>query len=132
MRIDHIGYAVRKIDKAQEAFERLGYQFGEITDDYDRNLRIAFGEKDGYRIEIIAPLDKSKESPVDIYLNKVGPVPYHICYRSDNFEGDMEELQGKGFRIVLTPKKAAALGGLRVTFMMSLTIGLIELIETTR
>lgn len=129
MEIDHIGYAVKKIDKAQETFEKLGFQFGTMTDDTDRNLKIVFGEKDKYRIELIAPLDKSKKSPADIYLEKIGPTPYHICYRSDNIEGDMKELQDQGFRIVIELRKAAALEEKRVVFMINLAVGIIEIVE---
>lgn len=129
MEIDHIGYAVKKIDRAQEIFERLGFRFCTMTDDTDRNLRIVFGEKDGYRIELITPMDRSKESPVDIYLGKIGPTPYHICYRSDNIERDMKELQNQGFRVVTEPRKAVALEEKRVVFMTSLAVGMIELVE---
>ena len=48
MVIDHIGYAVKKIDKAVKAFENLGYVFEEAIEDVDRNILISFGEKDGY------------------------------------------------------------------------------------
>lgn len=129
MEIDHIGYAVKKIDKARETLEKLGFQFEMTTDDTDRNLKIVFGKKDGYRIELISPMDKSKESPADIYLNKVGPTPYHICYRSDNMERDMEELKRQGFRVVIEPEEAIALDGRRVVFMASLAVGMIEIVE---
>jgi len=80
MKIDHIGYAVKRIDRAMSSFEKLGFCFGPIIDDIDRNIRIAFGEKDGYRIELVCPLDKKKESPVDQYLSNASGTPYHICY----------------------------------------------------
>ena len=62
MRIDHIGYAVKRLDRAQNSFEKLGYVFEAAIDDLDRNVKLAFGEKDGYRIELVAPLDKKQES----------------------------------------------------------------------
>ena len=46
MKIDHIGYAVKRIDKAVESFELLGFMFGDIVDDLERNVRIRFGELD--------------------------------------------------------------------------------------
>ena len=49
MKIDHIGYAVKKIEQAQSAFEKLGFRFEQPVEDRDRNIKIVFGEKDGYR-----------------------------------------------------------------------------------
>ena len=129
MKIDHIGYAVKKIDKAMKSFETLGYIFEEIVEDFDRNILISFGCKDGYRIELVQPLDKKKESPVDAYLSKVGPTPYHICYISNEFEREIEELKTQGFRVIIEPAKAVAFGGKRVVFMMNLGVGLMEIVE---
>ena len=129
MIIDHIGYAVKKIEKAKSAFEALGYVFEQMIEDTDRNILICFGQKDGYRIELVQPLDKKKESPVDAYLSKVGPTPYHICYTSDTFEKDMEALKNQGFRVIIEPVKAVAFGGKRVVFLMNLGLGLMEIVE---
>lgn len=129
MIIDHIGYAVKKMDKAIKSFEALGYVFEETIEDYDRNILISFGNKDGYRIELVQPLDKKKESPVDAYLSKVGPTPYHICYVSESFEEDIEELENQGFRVLIEPAKAVAFAEKRVVFMMNLGVGLIEIVE---
>lgn len=129
MVVDHIGYAVKKIDKAIKAFESLEYEFEEPIEDFDRNILISFGTKDGYRIELVQPLDKKKESPVDAYLSKVGPTPYHICYVSEDFDKDIENLKEQGFRVIIEPMKAVAFGGKRVVFMMNLGIGLMEIVE---
>lgn len=129
MVIDHIGYAVKKMDKAVKAFEALGFIFEESIEDFDRNILISFGNKDGYRIELVQPLDKKKESPVDAYLSKVGPTAYHICYISDAFEEDIEQLKSQGFRVIIEPVKAVAFCGKKVVFMMNLGIGLMEIVE---
>lgn len=129
MKIDHIGYAVKKIEHAKESFEKLGYCFEEIIRDIDRNILIQFGEKDGYRIELVAKLEKDKESPVDSLISKIGPAPYHFCYKTANFEEDIQELQSKGFKLTVAPAKAIAFSGKRVAFMMNLGIGIIELVE---
>lgn len=129
MTIDHIGYAVRRMDRALSAFMTLGYAFGPLVEDADRNITICFGQKDGYRIELICPLDRKQESPVDIYLKNIGPVPYHICYTSECLEEDIEDLQRKGFRLVIPPAGAVAFGGRRVAFLSSLGLGLMEIVE---
>lgn len=55
MKADHIGYAVKNIDKAKEAMEALGYIFEDTIKDTDRNIYIAFGNLDDLRIELVAP-----------------------------------------------------------------------------
>ena len=130
MKIDHIGYAVKRMDKALSAFEKLGYTFEPTIEDCDRNIRIAFGEKDGYRIELVCPLDKKQASPVDQYLSNTLGTPYHICYSSIEFDHDIERLQNQGFKVIIEPRPAVAFGGKRVVFMMNLGFGLMEIVET--
>ena len=129
MTIDHIGYAVKKIDRAEKAFQELGFVFEPVIDDTDRNVRLSFGEKDGYRIELVCPLDKKLPSPVDKYLREIGPTPYHICYQSGKFEEEIEGLMAKGFKLIIEPAKAVAFGGKRVAFLMQLGVGLLEIVE---
>ena len=129
MVIDHIGYAVKRMDRALVSFGKLGYRFESVVDDTDRNVQIAFGEKDGYRIELISPLDKAQPSPVQNYLKNVGNTPYHICYRTEDLESEIRDLTGRGFRVVIEPRPATAFGGKRVVFMMDLAMGLLEIVE---
>ena len=131
MTIDHIGYAVKKMDKAIDEFKVLGFVFNDITNDYDRNIKICFGANENYCVELISPISKSTPSPVDGYLSKVGPVPYHVCYRSGNIERDIEELKKKGFRLILEPKAAPAFSTMqnedcRVCFVFGKNIWIFE------
>ena len=129
MKIDHIGYAVRRIDRAIDAFKELGFNFCEMIDDTDRNVKLAFGEKDGYRIELVSPLDKEKKSPVDQYVNEASGTPYHICYVSENIEEDIKNLEKNRFKVMIPLTPAVAFDNRRVVFMYSLHIGLIEIVE---
>lgn len=129
MTIDHIGYAVKKIDRAITAFQKLGYEFEQVIDDTDRNVKLAFGEKEGYRIELVAPLDKKSESPVDQYLSNAVGTPYHICYESEDLDAEVEELERQGYKVVIGAKPAVAFNGRRVVFMMNIGFGLMEIVE---
>lgn len=129
MRVDHVGYAVRRMDRALASFGELGFSFGDVIDDADRNVRLAFGEKDGYRVELVCPLDKATESPVDQYLASAPGVPYHICYRASDLEPEVEALRERGFRVVIPPAPAVAFDGRRVVFLTSLGTGLMEIVE---
>ena len=129
MNIDHIGYAVKRIDRAMDSFQKLGYSFEPVIDDTGRNVRLAFGEKDGYRIELVSPMDKKAESPVDQYLSNTIGTPYHICYQSEDLQRDLEGLMNQGFKVVIEPKPAIAFGGKRVVFMINNGFGLMEIVE---
>lgn len=129
MKIDHIGYAVKRIDRALNSFEKLGFEFEPVINDLDRNVKLAFGVKEGYRIELVSPLDKKLESPIDQYLSNAAGMPYHICYISEDFDNEIESLKQQGFKVIIEPKPAVAFGGKRVVFMMSIGFGLMEIVE---
>ncbi len=129
MKIDHVGYAVKRLDRAVESMKNLGFRSWPWVDDTDRNVRIAFCEKDGYRVELVAPLDTGKRSPVDTYLKKNGPMAYHLCFETERFEEEVKDLEKAGFRIIAAPQEAVAFGGRKVAFLSSLPLGLMELVE---
>jgi hypothetical protein len=129
MKIDHVGYAVKKIDRAESSLEKLGFVFEPVVEDTIRNVRIAFGIKDDYRIELVAPLDNKLKSPVDQYLSNSSGTPYHFCYQSENFEKEIEELEKQGYKVIIPPKPAVAFGGKSVVFLMNLGFGLMEIVE---
>ena len=129
MKIDHIGYAVKNIEKSINEFRKLGYVFDDVIEDNKRNVYICFGCLDGYRVELISPLDKNKPSPVDNYVKGNGNTPYHICYKTNNFNETIEELKKQKFMTVIEPEEACAFGGKRVVFMFNSGIGLLEIAE---
>ena len=131
MRIDHIGYAVKNIDKARKQMIAMGYSFEPTVIDEDRNIYIAFASMDGYRVELVSPLKQPghEESPVDQILSKSGPSPYHICYASTDIEEDIKKLQNNRFKVIIPLAPAVAFDGRRVVFMYSLSLGLIEIVE---
>ncbi len=130
MKINHIGYAVKRIDRALKEFQKMGYEFGAVIADTDRNVKLAFGIKDGYRIELVSPLDRGRESPVDQYLINAVGTPYHICYESKDFENDIEKLLEQGYKLIISPKPAVAFENKRVAFMMNIGFGLMEIVES--
>ena len=80
-------------------------------------------------IELVAPLDKKLESPVDQYLSNAVGMPYHICYESDRLDAEIEELKAQGYKVVIEPRPAVAFDGRRVVFMMNIGFGLMEIVE---
>lgn len=128
MKIHHIGYLVKKIEKAAAAFEALGYEReGAVVHDEIRKVDILFLTKDGYRIELVSPY--AADSVAAGLLKTYKNAPYHICYTAGSFEKDMEKLEGSGYVRIDEPTAAPAICGRRVTFFVHPAMGMIELLE---
>ncbi|MCM1266479.1 MAG: VOC family protein [Bacteroidales bacterium] len=126
-KIHHIGYLVKKIEKAQKTFSALGYQAeSEVVYDPIRDVRICFLEKDGYRIELVSPA--SENSVVAGLLKKYKNCPYHICYEAADYESACAALSAAGFLAIDTPTEAPALERRKVAFFSSPAVGMIELL----
>lgn len=126
--VHHIGYLVKKIEKAIQTFLSLGYQIEHDTvyDDI-RKVNICFLIKDGYRIELVSPA--SEDSVVTGLMKKYKNSPYHICYLTDDFDQAYAALTANGFLAIDTPTRAPALDGREVVFLTHADIGMIELIR---
>lgn len=135
-KIHHIGYAVPDLEKALKEFALMGWEaHGEKTDDASRQVRIAFMEKEGYRIELVAPM--STESPVRKLLAKGSGAPYHICYQVEDLASAEAELKSMGFivfkKAAIAPAICEGGGGQSfVEFMYSKQNGIIELVEVKK
>lgn len=130
MKIHHLGYAVSSIEKSMPVFEILGWETSSgITDDVPRKVRIAFLEKDGQLLELVAPL--GDDSPVHQALkqNKGVPTPYHICYEVESLDTARIELKKKGFMPFIQAAPAPAIDNRRVEWLFALNLGIIELVE---
>ena len=128
MKIHHIGYLAKNMDKAIASFEALGYEREtDVVYDSLREVDIIFLTNDGYRVELVSP--KSDRSPVYATLKKLGNAPYHICYCCDDIKAEMERLRDEGYTPAGEIEPAVAIGGADVCFMYRRPVGLIELVE---
>ena len=128
MKIHHIGYIVKKIDKALPAFKNLGYKLMQETvlDEY-RQVKLCFLEKDGYVIELVSPI--SKNSVVFGLMKKLGNSAYHICYETDDIKAEMKNLEEKGYVLCSDLHEAFAFQNRKVCFYINPYLGMIELLE---
>lgn len=135
MKIDHIGYLCKNMQNSLEEFQNLGYQKQSeiyqdtlpLEDGQSRNVFICFLEKDGYRIELVTPINK--DSVVYDTLKKRGEGPYHICYQVKNLEAELEQMVEQGYFVIQEPNKAIAFQNSRVAFLFKMGVGIIELVE---
>lgn len=134
MKLHHIGYLVKRMDKSIKAFEALGYQAvslcgqGTVMFDEYRQCDISFLKLSSEEyIELIAP--KTLESPIWGLMRTYKNTPYHLCYESEALEIDVTRLREGGWTVFQPPSPAPALGGASVVFLMHRSAGMIELLD---
>ncbi|RDU22110.1 hypothetical protein DWV06_16405 [Anaerosacchariphilus polymeriproducens] len=126
--IHHIGYLVKNIEDSIQVFEALGYvKETEIINDEARGIYICFLIKDGYRVELVSPINEN--STVSGLIKKLGNTPYHICYEVEKIEEAIDSLKKQKYVLLQKPKEAVAIEGKRVAFLYEKNIGMIELVE---
>lgn len=130
--VNHIGYAVRDIQKTAQFYLDAGWQLSEIYEEEVQHAKIAFLTKDGFpKIELVAPLREDEQSPVDTYLQKIGCCTYHVCYDVDDIEQAVEDLYDEeGFMPMFEPVESVAMEGHQICYLYNLHVGLIELVST--
>lgn len=129
LKVHHIGYLVRKMEKAMDSFRQLGYTVLQDTvHDPIRRIHICFMEKDGYVVELVSPA--GDDSLVSGLSKKYKNSPYHICYETPDLSKTLSLLTAGGYTAIDTPTPAPALEDRRVVFLMSPFLGMIELLES--
>ena len=128
MKIHHIGYLVKNINKSITSFTLLGYELesGPVYDEI-RKIDIAFLTKEDYRVELVA--SAAEDSTVAELAKKYENMPYHISYESDDFEKDVDELSKNGFIPIDKATPAPAIEGKEVEFFINANMGMIEVIK---
>lgn len=128
-RLDHIAIAVDDLEAAIRRFaEDLGLDFEGREDVEAARTTTAFFSVPGTHIELIHPL--RGEGPVAGFLEKKGPGLHHLCFQTDDLDGDVARLRAKGYRF-LSDAPTPGAHGKRVIFVHPKDGGgvLIELAE---
>lgn len=127
--LDHIAIAVPDLEAAIKRFaEDFGITYEGTEPVPAAKTTTAFFPISGTKIELIHPLNG--EGPVQKYLEKRGGGLHHLCFRTDDVEGDMKRLTEKGYRF-LSDAPTPGAHGTRVAFIHPKSAGgvLIELAE---
>lgn len=131
LRINHIGYAVRDINKTAKYYLDAGWTLSDIYEEEVQQTKIAFLTKEGFTtIELVAPLKEGTPSPVDTILQRIGCSTYHICYDVDDIDEAVEDLYEEGFKPLFMPVESVAMEGHQICYMFHLDVGYIELVST--
>jgi methylmalonyl-CoA epimerase len=127
-RIEHVAIAVRNLDAVRETFGKLG-----IGCDYEETLpehaiRLAMLPIGESAIELLEP--QSEVGGTAEWLKAKGESLYHLCLEVDDIGAALEELRGKGVKL-LDEVPRSGHGGHRIAFLdPASTAGiLIELVE---
>jgi methylmalonyl-CoA/ethylmalonyl-CoA epimerase len=132
MIIDHIGIAVKDIDKGITHWRDVfGYhQATEIVINTRQKVKVAFMEKEGsLTVKLISPFDNS--SPLHKFLAK-GEGIHHLCFKCADLNIQIDELKAKGLRLIAPPQPGEAFADENIAFMFG-KMGLnIEVIDTDK
>ncbi|MFZ5603688.1 MAG: methylmalonyl-CoA epimerase [Pseudomonadota bacterium] len=105
--LDHIAIAVPDLEKAIKRFaEDFGIALNGTEAVEDAKTTTAFFPISGTQIELVHPL--RGEGPIAKYLEKKGGGLHHLCFRTDDVEGDMKRLKEKGYEFLSDAPKPGA------------------------
>ena len=129
--VNHIGYAVRDINKTAQFYLEAGWCLSNIYEENAQHTQIAFLTKEGFpKIELVAPLKEGESSPVDTFIQKIGCCTYHICYDVDDIDQAVEDLFEEGFSPLFEPVESIAMDNHKICYLFNLHVGLIELVSS--
>ena len=127
-RLDHIGIAVRSLEKAT-VWKDLGLEVEHLEVVESQKVRTAFLSVGDSNIELLEPT--GPDSTIAKFIDRRGEGIHHVCLRVDDIEAHLERLVAKGYRLINdTPVPGAH--GCRVAFLHPAAGNgvLIELSET--
>lgn len=128
-KIDHIGIAVKDLNKAIEFYESiLGLKVHGTEVVEEQKVRVAFLPTGDSEVELLE--STSPDGPIARYIEKNGEGIQHIAFRVDNLEEKLAGLKARGVRLIDEKPRYGA-GGARIAFLHpKSTFGtLIELCE---
>lgn len=128
-KIDHIGIAVKSIDKALCFYEKgLNIKCNNTEDIEKQGVRVAFLPIEDSEIELLEPLNES--GTVFKFIEKRGEGIHHIAFRVQSIDEEIKRL--KDLEIIFIDENPSyGAGGARIVFIHPKSAGgvLVELCE---
>jgi len=108
-KIDHIGIAVKNLEKAKEFYEKsLGLTPSPVEPVPSQMVTTVFFKIGDSKIEFLE--GSSPESPITKFIEKKGEGIHHICYEVDDLEETLSELQKSGIQLIDKSPRVGAHG----------------------
>jgi methylmalonyl-CoA/ethylmalonyl-CoA epimerase len=106
-KIEHIGVAVKNIEKSVHIFrDLLGIPLERMYESDAIKTKIAFFPLGDSTIELVEPMDPS--SPVAKFIEKRGEGIHHLCLGVENVAEALREFEAKGIELLnKEPRKTA-------------------------
>jgi methylmalonyl-CoA epimerase len=127
-RIEHVAIAVRNLDSVRDTLDRIGLKCSHEETLPGPGVRLAMLPVGESALELIE--SSNENSQTSRWIRDRGEGLYHICLEVEDIEAALEELRGRGIKLIdQTPRNGH--GGHRIAFLdPSSTSGiLIELVE---
>lgn len=114
-KIDHIGIAVKSIEKASELFNNiLGLKVAGEELVEEQKVKVAFLPLGDSELELLE--STSPDGPIARFIEKKGEGIQHIAFRVDNIEKVLEKLKEEGVRLIDKKPRNGA-GGAKIAFL---------------
>ncbi len=106
-KIEHIGIAVKNIDKSNDLFTSLfGESHYKIEDVLSEGVRTSFFQIGTNKIELLEATNKN--SPIAKFIDKKGEGIHHIAFAVNNIEQEIARLKKEGFTVINEKPKRGA------------------------
>lgn len=113
--IEHIGIAVKSLDKAIPFYENiLGLKCYNVEEVSDQKVKTAFFKVGDTKIELLESTDP--EGPIGRFIEKRGEGIHHMAFAVKDLNKNLEGLESKGLRLIDRESRKGA-EGLDIAFL---------------
>ncbi len=106
-KLEHIGIAVKNLDKSNKLFAKLlGKEHYKIEDVPQEGVRTSFFDVGGLKIELLEAT--RADSPIANFIEKRGEGLHHLAFAVDGIETRMNALAEEGFHLLADKPKPGA------------------------
>jgi len=107
MHIDHIGIAVRDLDKAIATYEKiLNKKLSKTECVESEKVETAFFETGESKVELLGPT--TPDSVIQKFVDKKGEGIHHVAFEVDDIHSEMKRLKDEGFTLLNEQPKQGA------------------------
>jgi len=128
-KLEHIGIAVRDLEKANALFEKLlGSPHYKVEDVPSEGVRVSFFNVSGIKFELLAATHP--DSAISRHIEKRGEGIHHLAFEVDDLEKAISEHESLGFAPI-NPVPTPGADNKRICFLHPRTTGgvLVELCQ---
>lgn len=106
-KIEHIGIAVKDMEKAKEVYENLLDEEAYKVENVDSEaVNTVFFKTGDTKIELLSAT--REDSPIAKFITKKGEGMHHIAFDVDDIDAEIERLKEKGYQLLNEEPKSGA------------------------